>query len=194
VAANARARRLFGFKAHFEGPVTDSIELFFFKDCYVGVNGVEGGITNVCGLGPEETLRRYGFEPDGLLESFAPLKERTGSLRRVMDWLTTGPLHYGQRLEPDRDVYLAGDALSFVDPYTGSGILGALLSGISAGRSAALGEPPAVHYRRCAGLLRRAYLVSSLFRTLIRSGAADALIRLIPGRWLVSWTRPARLR
>lgn len=193
-APNARAPRQFGFKAHFQGPSTDTIELFFFDGCYVGVNGVEGGVTNVCGLGPEDTLRRYGFAPDGLLESFAPLRERTQPLHRVMDWLTTGPLDYGQRLEPDRDVYLAGDALSFVDPYTGSGMLGAMLSGISAGRSAALGEAPAVHYRRCAGLLRRAYLVSSLFRFVIRSGTADALIGLVPGQWLVSWTRPARLR
>lgn len=193
-APNARSPRQFGFKAHFHGPATDSIELFFFNGCYVGINGVEDGVTNVCGLGPEDMLRRYGFEPDGLLESFAPLRERTRPLRRAMDWLTTGPLDYGQRLEPDREVYLAGDALSFVDPYTGSGMLGAMLSGISAGRSAALGEPPAEHYRRCAGMLRRAYLVSSFLRFVIRSGAADSLIRLVPGQLLVSWTRPARLR
>lgn len=193
-APNVRPPRQFGFKAHFHGPSTDSIELFFFDGFYVGVNGVEGGVTNVCGLGPEDALRRYGFAPDELLESFAPLRERTRPLRRAMDWMSTGPLDYGQRLEQDRNVYLAGDALSFIDPYTGSGMLGAMLSGMSAGRSAALGEAPPEHYRRCAGLLRRAYLVSSFFRTIIRSGAADAMIRLVPGRWLVSWTRPARLR
>ena len=51
--------RLFGFKAHFRGPVSDAVELYFFDDFYVGVNPVEGGLTNVCGLGSEAGLRRY---------------------------------------------------------------------------------------------------------------------------------------
>src|SRR5579871_1495775 len=36
-----RGNRLFGFKAHFSGPVNDAVELFFFSGCYVGVNPVE---------------------------------------------------------------------------------------------------------------------------------------------------------
>ncbi len=188
--------RQFGFKAHFTGPSTDTIELFFFDGCYVGVNGVEQGRTNVCGLGPEDTLRRAGFQPDGLLASFPPLRDRIAPLSRAMDWLTTGPLIYGQRLDAQAraGVYLAGDALSFVDPYTGSGMLSALLSGVSAGRAAAAGEDPRAHYGRCSGMLRRAYLVSSLFRFAIRTGAADLLLPLVPGRALVSWTRPDRSR
>src|ERR1035437_6464108 len=32
--------RLFGFKAHFSGPVNDDVELYFFQNCYVGVSAV----------------------------------------------------------------------------------------------------------------------------------------------------------
>src|SRR5689334_14618995 len=39
--ATQRGRRLFGFKAHFEGPVDDAVELFFFERCYVGVTSIE---------------------------------------------------------------------------------------------------------------------------------------------------------
>jgi len=183
-----RGNREFGFKAHFRGPKTDTIELFFFDGCYTGVNGIEDGLTNVCGLGPESVLARYGFQPDELIRAFPALCERVAPLERVMDWHTTGPLAYVQRDSPER--YLAGDALSFIDPFTGSGILSALISGMSAGRSAALGEPPGKHYRRCERALRRPFLVSSLIRASIRSGLADLALPLVPGSWLVRWTRP----
>jgi flavin-dependent dehydrogenase len=49
--------RLFGFKAHFSGPGNDTVELYFFDRCYVGVSTIENGATNVCGLAPERTLR-----------------------------------------------------------------------------------------------------------------------------------------
>ncbi len=51
--APAGSNRLFGFKAHFTGPVDDAVELFFFDGCYVGVSSVEQGVTNVAGLAPE---------------------------------------------------------------------------------------------------------------------------------------------
>src|SRR5579884_4011886 len=38
-----RGRRLFGFKAHFHGPATSAVELFFSPHCYVGLAPVEGG-------------------------------------------------------------------------------------------------------------------------------------------------------
>src|SRR5947207_689323 len=51
-----RGARLFGFKAHFEGPPNDAVELYFFQGVYVGVAPIEDGRTNVCGLGPEDFL------------------------------------------------------------------------------------------------------------------------------------------
>src|SRR5439155_4655767 len=87
--------------------------------------------TNVCGLGPETLLKKFNFEVDELVNSFSPLKERLGPLARSMKWLHVGPLIFQNRLEqePEPGVYTAGDALSFVDPFTGSGLLSAAITG-----------------------------------------------------------------
>src|SRR5450759_765911 len=95
--------RLFGFKAHFSGPVNDDVELYFFQNCYVGVSAIENGVTNVCGLAPERTLRSFGFHPSDLLERYAPLSERLRPLSRTMDWLVTGPLVFSERLRQPAD-------------------------------------------------------------------------------------------
>src|ERR1041384_3561084 len=91
-----RGQRLFGFKAHFEGPVDDAVELFFFDRCYVGVSCIEAGKTNVCGLAPESFLSRFGFEYDAIVMHSPALADRLKPLQRVTPWFSTGPLQYGQ--------------------------------------------------------------------------------------------------
>jgi hypothetical protein len=56
-----------------------------------------------------------------------------------MDWLITGPLVFSERLRQPADevTYRAGDSLGFTDPFTGSGILNAMLTGELAGIAAA---------------------------------------------------------
>lgn len=184
-----RGRRLFGFKAHFEGPADDAVELFFFDGCYVGIAPVENGRTNVCGLGPENFLRRFGFEFDAVIASSAALLARTRALRRSMEWVATGPLQYGQRFS-ETSGYLAGDALSFVDPFTGSGLLAAVKTGRSAGMAAARGESVEVHLARSRAALRRPFEVSSVLRGAIERGLAEWLIGLVPTRVLFALTRP----
>jgi hypothetical protein len=80
----SRGDRLFGFKTHFTGPVDDAVELFFFNGCYVGVNVVEGGRTNVCGLGPENYLRKCAFDYDRVVLASPALAARLGPLQRDM--------------------------------------------------------------------------------------------------------------
>jgi flavin-dependent dehydrogenase len=182
--------RLFGFKAHFEGPCDDAVELFFTRHGYAGVSGVEGGMTNVCALAPESVLRRHGFDFDELLCSGGPLAERLRPLHRTMDWVTTGPLSF--RMADARrasDVYPAGDALGFIDPYTGTGILNALLTGRMAGIAAARGTPVNEYLADCAGRLGRAFRVSSILRRFATHVEAHWMARWIPGRALFRWTR-----
>jgi hypothetical protein len=114
--------RLFGFKAHFRGPLNDAVELFFFQNCYVGVSAIEDGATNVCGLAPERALHSVGFHPSELLHRCAALSDRLRALARTMEWLVTGPLVFSAR--PSQ--YSAGDSLGLIDPFTGSGILNAM--------------------------------------------------------------------
>ncbi len=197
--APPKSDRLFGFKAHFSGPVNDAVELYFFGNCYVGVSAVENGATNVCGLAPEQILRSYSFHPDDLFERCASLSERLRPLTRTMDWLVTGPLIFSQGIshsnvssQPGGEAtYRAGDALGFIDPFTGSGILNAMLTGELAGLAAARGTPAGEYLRECRRLLRRPFFVSGAMRAILASGHADLLAPLVPGRVLFYATRPA---
>ncbi len=189
---SARGERLFGFKAHFEGPADDAVTLHFFRNCYVGVSSVEGGRTNVCGLAPERVLRAHGFEVEPILGGNEWLSARIQPLTRVMDWMITGPLvfgcHFDGKVTAGR--YLTGDALGFVDPFTGAGMLGALITGLRAGRAAATGISPREYLRECEAALGGAYRVAAVFRAALRSGVADWIGPLIPGKLLLSLTRP----
>ncbi|MDX2152384.1 MAG: FAD-dependent monooxygenase [Bryobacteraceae bacterium] len=181
--AAPRGERLFGFKAHFTGPANDAVELYFFRGGYVGVNSVEGGYTNVCGLCREELL-----PVDGVLGRMDALRERLRPLTQVFDWLHTGPLVFRQHFETER--YAAGDALSFVDPFTGTGMLSALISGQSAGRCAATGVPAGEHLAYCRRRLKGAFAASSLYRRALECGWAERLLPFVPSAVLFRSTRP----
>jgi hypothetical protein len=190
--AAPRGNRVFGFKAHFTGPVHDAVELFFSgKRAYAGVSAVEDGITNVCGLAPESVLADCGFDIDRFIADWPPLRDRLAPLARAMDWLTTGPLLFGLDCAPTREnQYRTGDALGFIDPFTGSGILAGVVTGGLAGTAAAHATPSSEYLRQCATVLGRQYLISRLARFAISSGLADEIARWLPGRFLFSLTRP----
>jgi len=187
--------RLFGFKAHFTGPSDDLVHLFFFSGCYVGVSAVENGITNVCGVVPESLLRRKilrqkNFEIEWLLQANPALRERVLPLERTMNWLVTGPLVFGMNHDPAEQVYRAGDALGFVDPFTGSGISAALVTGKIAGEAAARSIEVSQYVRHVRNALKRQYFFSSALRLAIRAGIAEKCAEFIPGRLLFELTRP----
>ena len=186
-----RGQRLFGFKAHYDGPCDDAVELYFFDHFYVGVNCVEQGRTNVCGLGPEDALRRVKFSVDELLGRCAPLRARIAPLQRTMDWMITGPLQFGNCLHDVHSrPYPAGDALSFVDPFTGSGLLSAVVTGTLAGLHASRHSPMEAYLADCRKALSKPFGVSAVLRRLAFSRAAEYLVGLVPGELLFRWTRP----
>jgi len=185
-----RGQRLFGFKAHFEGPADDAVELFFFECCYVGVSCIEAGRTNVCGLAPESFLSRFGFEYDGVVTHCPALSHRLKPMQRVTPWFSTGPLQYGQAFSGAGPAYPAGDALSFVDPFTGSGLLAAVRSGAMAGKAAIIGQPVAEYLRDCRASLRQPFQVAGVLRRALEGGWAERLLPLAPARLLFALTRP----
>ena len=184
-----KGERLFGFKAHFRGQGDDTVEMFFFRGCYVGLSSVEGGAINVCGLAPEEMLRRNAFRPEPLFSN--ALRARLDPLERIFDWLVTGPLVFRDSFRDAPGVYLAGDAMGFVDPFTGSGILAALLTGRMAGQAAARSLPVEQYTVMCRRTLARQYSVASVLRGLLGAGMAESLAGLVPGPWLYRLTRPS---
>jgi flavin-dependent dehydrogenase len=189
--SSAQDDRLFGFKAHFEGPGDDAVELFFDARGYVGVSGIEGGVTNVSGIARESTLRKLGFDFDEVVRRSAPLAERLRPLERRMRWLVAGPLAFSPPGSGTRcaAVYEAGDSLSFVDPFTGSGIMNALLTGRLAGQAAARGTSPEQYRRECRSLLGVPFLISSMLRRLAAHAEWHHGARYLPGRLLFEWTR-----
>jgi menaquinone-9 beta-reductase len=191
-ANGAKGKRLFGFKAHFAGPVNDAVELYFFPGGYVGVNPVEGGLTNVCGLGPEDLLRKLDFSVDALISRVPALQTRVSPLKRAWDWLFVGPLVFENRLNTSLDAYYAGDALSFVDPFTGSGMLSALHSGALAGGLLAQGASAEEYQRQAAQALSRPFAVSSFLRKAVWNGWATRLAPLAPGKVMFWMTRPKK--
>lgn len=187
-----KGNRLFGFKAHFQGPSTDAVELYFFGEGYVGVNPVEGGLTNVCGLAPESVLREHGFDTDSLVDSVPALRQRLHPLTRQMDWLRVGPVIFANRFSetPAPAEYRAGDALSFVDPFTGSGMLGALLSGRAAGIAGARGQDPIQYQAEMRRALGRSWGISGIIRWGLRKPWAPWAAQALSGRLLFAATRP----
>lgn len=186
-----RGQRFFGYKAHFLGAPNEAnatVELYFEGLGYTGVNGIERGRTNVCGLAREEDLKATGFNGDAWVQSQPALRQRLQGMERQMDWLFTGPLFYG----PVEDTvgYPCGDALSFVDPFTGSGMLCAFVTGQIAAQSIVSGRSPSEHLAVCRQALLPAFRWSSLFRRSLHWPVTPYLAGLLPGGLLYSRTRP----
>ena len=188
-AASPRGRRLFGFKAHFSGPASDAVELFFFSGGYCGLCPIERGLTNVCGLIDEARFRDCAFDGDALLDRLPRLRSRLHALDRRSSWLLTGPLRFGRA--PHRTL-AAGDAACFLDPFTGSGLLAAVQTGLWAGQAALRpSDGPAWYRRRCSSFYRRQLAASAIARRLLSLGCAGHLAAFLPGALLFRLTRPA---
>ncbi len=190
--AAPKGNRLFGFKAHFSGQSNDAVELYFFGEGYCGVNPVEGGTTNVCGLVPESIMKQHGFDTDSLVASIPALRERLTPLRREMDWLRVGPVIFANRFDdpPPPGEYHAGDALSFIDPFTGSGMLGALLSGRAAGLAAARAQDAREYQQQMRRQLGKSFGISSIIRWGLRKPWAPWAAQVLSGKLLFAATRP----
>ena len=149
------------------------------------MNPVENSVTNVCGLAAESLLREVAFDPDRLLER---LSERLTGMHRKINWLTTGPLVYNRTVEPDR--FLTGDALQFVDPFTGTGMTIALWTGALAGSMAAGGATPERFYREAEAALKAQRRKCAMLRRALRWKPTRAIAPLVPPAFLYALTRP----
>lgn len=132
-----RSHRNFGFKRHFTGPATDTIDLYSFPRGYLGVNAVEGDITNICGLVHASRLAGHkgrwdafvdtirGEEPrlDALFARYQPAQE---------SYLSSEPVIFRARSAVEGGVFMIGDASGVIDPLTGNGMAMAIQSALLA--------------------------------------------------------------
>ncbi|HET9183121.1 MAG TPA: FAD-dependent oxidoreductase [Candidatus Angelobacter sp.] len=128
----AEKEKWIGLKAHFkEASPPHSVDLYFFRGGYCGVQPVSEGAINVCAMVRADTA-------NSLEHVFAM---HTALWRRSRDWeqqfspVSTSALYFRQPRTEDRGMLLAGDSAAFIDPFVGDGISLALHSGVLAGES-----------------------------------------------------------
>ena len=183
-----------GLKAHFAAETDDSVELYFWKHGYCGIQPVAPGVLNAC------ALVRQGHAKD-LSEVFASdpqLSARSRTWRQTTQLFATAPVYLGPGSPVIDGILQAGDAAGFVDPFVGDGISLALRSGVLAGRCAGA-VTPAVYanlYRRAfSAIFRSTNRLRSLhpFPTLLHPWILRALSFPIVSRHLFHQTRHSRL-
>jgi flavin-dependent dehydrogenase len=133
-----RSHRNFGFKRHYTGPGTSgTIELYSFGRGYLGVNDVEGGITNICGLVHASRLTGHKGRWDAFVETIRAEEPALEALyaRHVPaqeQFLSSEPVIFRSRSAVEGGIFMIGDASGVIDPLTGNGMAMAIQSALLA--------------------------------------------------------------
>jgi menaquinone-9 beta-reductase len=123
-----------GLKAHFsEAAPPNSVDLYFFRGGYCGVQPVSAGAVNVCAMVKAEVAislqQVFSLNP--------ALWWRSRDWEQQFATISTSALHFRTPQTEDRGMLLAGDSAGFVDPFVGDGISLALHSGVLAAQTLA---------------------------------------------------------
>lgn len=135
-----RVHRNFGFKRHYvrtrtTDPGVRAIELHSFDRGYLGVNDIEGGLTNICGLVHASRLTGH----KGRWESFVDtLRQEEPGLDALYagvvpdqdGFLSSEPVVFRPRAAVEQGVFMIGDASGILDPLTGNGMAMAIESAL----------------------------------------------------------------
>ena len=207
-ASRARKARapLVAFKAHLKDTRVESghCEIYIYGGGYGGLSSVEGEVSNLCFIARSRDVKECGSDPMRVMREVVCSNERARwtleHARPASEWLSVALERFGRhKLVPARGLVSIGDAASFIDPFTGSGMLMALESGEIAARviarhlqqlragfgfdnvardySALYGEKFNRRLRVCS-LLRRAAFVPGLAAAAIRFfGTSERLRR-----------------
>ncbi|HJQ37784.1 MAG TPA: NAD(P)/FAD-dependent oxidoreductase [Thermoanaerobaculia bacterium] len=133
------SHRNFGFKRHYTAnrqlPTANSIELYSFKRGYLGVNAVEGGITNICGLVHASRLAGHKGRWDAFIETIRAEEPRLEELYSRHEpaqdgYLSSEPVIFRARSAVEGGVFMIGDASGVIDPLTGNGMAMAIQSAL----------------------------------------------------------------
>jgi flavin-dependent dehydrogenase len=140
-----RSHRNFGFKRHYTGTRDEgrgTIELYSFAHGYLGVNDIENGITNICGLVHARRLQRHKGRWDAFVETIRaeeqPLETMYARYAPAQDgFLSSEPVIFRARSAVEEGIFMIGDASGVIDPLTGNGMAMAMQSAVVAASSIA---------------------------------------------------------
>ena len=195
---------LVAFKAHLENArgAESECEIYFYRGGYGGLSKIENGLSNLCFIASARDVRACGADPERVMWEVVCQNRRAAmalaAARACTSWLAVSLEGFGRHsVAPASGLLAIGDAASFIDPFTGSGMLMALESGelaagiiagylganfgglatseLNADYRAAYRERFDSRLRACA-LLRRAAFVPGLAEVAIRLfGTSDRL-------------------
>lgn len=196
VGVRRQQRQLIAFKAHFRNTdvARGACEIYFYGGGYGGLSSIENGLSNLCFIVKARDVRARGSNADRTVREIVCRNQRASrTLREAVrdsDWLAVSLEGFGRHSPTPIDGLLTiGDAASFIDPFTGSGMLMALESGELAANAITqhLSQPAELPLRRLSEQYRAAYegqfnsrlrLCSIIRRAAFAPGVADFAIRL----------------
>jgi menaquinone-9 beta-reductase len=196
VRMRSQQRELVAFKAHLRntGVAHGACEIYFYRGGYGGLSSIENGLSNLCFIVNARDVRECQSNADRVLREIVCRNQRASLTLRdaVPDsyWLAVSLEGFGRHPPAPVDGLLTiGDAASFIDPFTGSGMLMALESGELVA-STIMGRRPQLNelqLQTLAEQYRAAYarqfnsrlrLCSLIRRAAFAPGVADFAIRL----------------
>jgi flavin-dependent dehydrogenase len=134
--------KLVAFKAHLEGSLGSdtACEIYSYPGGYGGLSGVESGLSNLCFIVRASEVIRANSDPETVVRQNVMLNRRAAftlkQTRVASEWLSVSLEGFGRhRPVPAGGLIAVGDAATFIDPFTGSGMLMALESGELAAHS-----------------------------------------------------------
>ncbi len=124
-----------GFKAHLRNTDLPKgvCEIYSFQGGYAGFSNVEDDLANLCFLIDAETVRSHGSDANEIVEKVVLRNKRASAMLGNMiapdEWLAVSIDGFGTKSPaPAANLFTVGDAASFIDPFTGSGMAMALES------------------------------------------------------------------
>lgn len=127
---------LVAFKVHLSHArgAEQRCEIYFYRGGYGGLNRVENDLSNLCFIVTAEKVRALGNDAEKIMREVvcanARADETLRDVRAETKWLSVALKDFGrQTLIPATGLATVGDAATFIDPFTGSGMLMALEGG-----------------------------------------------------------------
>lgn len=144
VAKSAKLKRppMIAFKAHLENTLVapGACEIYFYRRGYGGLSSIENGLSNLCFIASAGDVRACAADANRVMREVVSQNRRARftlkSARAHSQWLAVSLEGFGRHdVAPVDGLLTVGDAASFIDPFTGSGMLMALESGELASRA-----------------------------------------------------------
>lgn len=141
IRARMQRAPMVAFKTHLRNTqvAPDACEIYSYPGGYGGLNNIEGGLSNLCFIVNARDVRACQSDADRVMREVVCQNQRAAqTLNHAQvqsEWLAVSLEGFGRRsASPAKGLLAIGDAASFIDPFTGSGMLMALESGDLAAR------------------------------------------------------------